>query len=689
MDAKEKYILDDLIGRNSSQFVIPVFQRNYVWGKKDCKRLFDDILNLAEDDSRDRPHFIGALVYRFNRFIEHDMIENVLIDGQQRLTTIIILLKAMKDHLKDDPDYKDLVSEITNVYLINQYAKKEKYKLKLKPNKTDGETFQLLMNDQLDKIDKTSFIYQNYNFFINKLPNLSVEIRVFFSALKRLQGVSVMLGEKDNPQLIFESLNSTGIDLTDVDLIRNYLLMSVDAKSQDEYYENYWIKLEYLLGDNLRDFIRDYLTFFNGVVTSNSKNKVYTAFRIFYEKLNPEIEMFLKDLVVNAEVYNQLINPTYEDKEVRNTLIDYRHLKMGTTFPFLFGILRDYEIKEKITPDELVKIIRLLESYVVRRNIVNLAGGGLTQLMASMYKELKNQYNEDFYVKPYEYVSSYLMNVRTKAYFPKNEEFIREFINRDMYHNRNIRYILSKLESSTNPKERVDFTNLTIEHVLPQKINTSWMRDLGITSKNDEKYDIYKDRIGNLTLTAYNSEMSSKSFNSKKKFILESKISLNQYFKNLNKWDFNQIDKRGEYLSEKATVIWSVPPSNIINIRSTTQVLLLSEEIFDFTGTKPSGIQIKNKKVIENNWSAIFIQSLKHALKENTELFCAIIEKQFNSSTSKSPFARDNKDFRQPVYLKSNLYVETNNNTEKKIEILKDIYNALDYEEEEVILFID
>ena len=260
MEAKEKEILNELISGTKCQFVIPVFQRNYDWRAKDCERLFDDVIELATDKEHpERKHFMGAFVCKFTRFVDTNYNQFTLIDGQQRLTSITLMLKALYDYLGQFGDkYDEVRNEITETYLINKFAKDQTLRLKLKPNQVDNDNYIKLMNDE--PVNPDSTIGRNYNEFKKRIENM-----------QRLEGVVVYLDDSDNPQVIFESLNSTGLELTDVDLIRNYLLMNCKAKEQEQLYKDYWLKIEKLLDKDFLQFIRDYLSFKNGVVTPSTK----------------------------------------------------------------------------------------------------------------------------------------------------------------------------------------------------------------------------------------------------------------------------------------------------------------------------------------------------------------------------------------------------------------------------------
>lgn len=687
MEAKEKEILNELISGTKCQFVIPVFQRNYDWRIKDCNRLFDDIVELAEDKQHhDRKHFMGAFVCKFNKFVDTSFNQYVLIDGQQRLTSITLILKALYDYLESfGEQYEEMRSEINEFYLINKFAKDSNLKLKLKPNQVDNDNFTKLMSNEL--IDSESTIGRNYNEFKKSLSKMKVSIEDFYNAIQRLEGVVVFLDDSDNPQVIFESLNSTGLELTDVDLIRNYLLMNCKAEDQEYLYKEYWLKIEQLLGENFLQFIRDYLSLKNGIVTSSSKNYVYTAFQKFYREENVDKKEFLKNLYYLAQIYSKLININVENKKLSLTLREYVNLDMKTTYPFVFGLLIE-NAENKINNEEMIKILRLLESYLIRRNVCNLAGGGLSQIMASLYNDLKKKHGEKFYNDTYSKIAMALAGISTKAYFPKDDEFIRELCSRDMYHSRNISYILTKIETSEQNKEIIDDSNLTIEHIMPQSLSQEWIKYL---SREDFEnfHNEYVHRIGNLTLTAYNSEMSNKLYKEKKAHIDFSRLILNRYFSDIEDWNNEDcINNRSIVLAESAKKIWPYPKVTNIDDIATESHFLLDDENYDYIGTNPAGIQIKNEKIIESTWSDLFVKVIKFLYESNQDLVKSFIQKINSQCHEKLVFSTNREELRAGVHIYDGIFVETNYNSERKVKILKDLFLHFQYEPDEIIIFI-
>jgi len=658
MEAKEKEILNELLASTKVQYIVPVFQRNYDWKDKECKVLFEDIITLAKDKKNPtRKHFMGAFVYKFNKIIETSFNEHTLIDGQQRLTSISLILKALYDHLDTKSDSnKELKNEIYETYLVNKFAKNSNYKLKLKPNDLDNESYENLMNNPTN-LDNGSNIFRNYINFKNWITEMDVSIIDFYQALQRLEGVAVSLDDDDDPQLIFESLNSTGLELSDVDLIRNFLLMNTKPEFQKDLYINYWLKLEELLKDNFLNFIRDFLSMKNGFVTASSRSKVYETFRHYYNNNfnrneNESLKMFLGDFLIKAKIYNKLLIKSTHKSSLSLALNDYIELEMKTTYPFLLALLikNDQETsKKEVTDESLTNVLRILEAYIIRRNVCNLAGGGLSQLMANLYNALYSEYEDKLFVKLEEFVSKALLSISTKAYFPTDKEFYREFTERDMYGNRNIEFILRKIEKSFQSKELITTENLSIEHVFPQNPSEKLLQDQKINPLEfKEKYGSIVNQIGNLTLTAYNSEMSNKPFNDKKAHIEFSRLSLNIYFKDINKWTLEEIEKRSEFLGKIALKVWPTPEvRNTHDIFKENHYLLDENDDFEYSGTSPKAISINGETILVSSWMNIYEIVLNEIYKLNKNLFISLFTKT-GYVNSEKPLISDN-----PRYLRN------------------------------------
>jgi len=696
VEAKEKEILRELISGNKCQFIIPVFQRNYDWREKDCKKLFNDVISLAKDTKHPtRQHFLGAFVYKFNKIVETQFIEYILIDGQQRLTSVTLMLKALYDHLASYGDkYEELRQEINETYLINKFAKSSSYKLKLKPNEVDNDNYIKLIENE-SGIDTTSTIFRNYASFLSWIEVMDVSVEDFYRALQRLEGVGVQLDDTDNPQLIFESLNSTGLELTDVDLIRNYLLMNCESSKQTFLYKEYWLKLEQILGDNFVLFVRDYISFMNGAVTSGSKNMVYDAFQKYFRSLDQSTEEFLQGFVADAKIYNRLlVAPEKPNTNLNAALIDYIELDMKTTYPFVFGLLKDNEPDaeghQKIDDETLTKLLRVLESYLIRRNVCNLAGGGMSQVMASLYNQLKQSCGEALYTNIVDTVSNALVGITSKAYFPRNEEFVRELTERDMYKNRNIDFILKRLEKMQQGKEVADLDSLSVEHVIPQKLSDDWIKYLGYNKNQlEELQRDYINRIGNLTLTAYNSEMSNKLFAEKKAHIDFSRLVLNQYFKDKENWDKDEIEQRGKVIANLAMKLWPFPKvKGVENLFQEGHFICDDSDDFEFAGTTPNAVKVKDKDFLVTSWQDVFVEVLRCYYNDNKELFVSLFSKPGLISDKRVLISDKKNDIWYGVKFEDDYYIDLYiGGTDRKIKLLKDALALLQADPSDVVVF--
>ena len=449
--------------------------------------------------------------------------------------------------------------------------------------------------------------------------------------------------------------------------------------------------MENILGNNFLSFIRDFLSLKNGVVTSSAKNYVYQAFQKYYNLGNYDKEQFLQSLLKYAKIYNRLYELPTDNKELSVALRDYCELDIKTSYPFVFGLLIDNTPNEqgikKIDDITLAKILRLLESYLIRRNVCNLAGGGLSQIMASLYNDLQKKHGDKLYSDIFNKISSVLASISTKAYFPKDDEFIREFKTRDMYHNRNVAFILRKLETQKQEKEIIDFDKLTIEHIMPQTLSNEWIKYL-----NNQNWEIfhseYVHKIGNLSLTAYNSEMSNKLYEEKKAHIDFSRLTLNKYFENVDNWkDEDVINERAEYLSKMALVIWPYPQVSDIDDIATASHFLLDDEPYEYTGTNPAGIQIRNKNIISASWTELFVDTIRYLGESNEDLLISLLSKK-SGNTEKPVISLIPEELRVPQKITDTYFIETNYNTEKKVKILTELFVELQFEPDEIIIFI-
>lgn len=643
-----------LLKENKSIFNIPVYQRNYEWNKDQVEQFFRDIEGIIRDDYNNG-HFLGTIVFVSNEKQEL-MMERIIIDGQQRITTTVLLLKAIHDSLDEsDNEEKNLKEEIYETYIINKYVD-EKYKLKLKPVEEDMKAYVDLIES--NQTDEDSKIYTNYKLLMDLISNSDYNVQQIYKALSYVQIVYISLDKNsgaENPQLIFESLNSTGLSLTEADLIRNFILMGLEYDDQVELYRKYWINIEkFLTNARISEFVRDYLTMKIGYVPN--RNKVYVTFKKYYFKNNYNSKDILIDLLRYTKYYHWFINLETGIDDIDEWLWRLENMKSTVVYPYLLELFDDYFEKKIITKNELLETMNIINSYLYRRTICNIPTNALNKVFASMAKSVSDLRNRG--KSHIEAVTDYLMSKSGSAIFPRNEQFKKSFIELDIYNRRNklALFTLYNIEKYQH-KEIVELDQLTVEHIMPKTLTPKWYIDLG--RDGDEVHKLYKDTIGNLTITKYNSEMSNKSFEDKKDIYMNSNIKLTRDLTNFEKWDKDSIISRANSLFKIANKIWPLPVDNFINVSQ--ENLIPGEEYsildnIDVTGYKPTALIIDNEKIFISSWKEMLIEMSKFLLEFDRELFYSLLD----NKNFKKLISNDANGVRKAEQLAKDLYIETN-----------------------------
>jgi len=674
---------EEFLSQPKTNFLIPVYQRNYDWLNTQCNEFIKDIEVLARQEKDN--HFLGSVVYikgDDTEALERGLKEYIIIDGQQRITTIMLFLKAIYD-LSQDKWEKE---EIFENFLINKIRGSNK--LKLKPIKNDNEIFEKLLNNiDLDK-NQNSRILINYRLFKNHIENSDINIGKYFQAFRRIWIVYIELDrEKDDPQLIFESINSTGLSLSEADLIRNFILM--DKKHEEQYYlfEEYWSKIEKLLtSEKISSFIRDYLTMKESNIPK--QNEVYISFKRYSLKLNINTEDLLKDLLYYSNIYSKFLYLNDDNKKISKIIKELQDLKVTVAFPYLLNLFSD--LNQNIIDEViLVKSIKLIRDYVFRRLICEYNTNTLNKVFMTLHKELISieNYKDNYY----ECLASILIGKRGTAMFPRDEEFKQYFTTKNIYKFKNKNYLLYSLESFEN-KELVPFSDLTIEHVMPQKLTTKWEIELG--NKSKEVHEKYLHNIGNLTLSGYNSNLSNKSFSDKKEIIKNSGIKLNKYFESLSSWDKEEIEKRAEFLYENiALTIWKFPIiKDSLFIKSEVQEFYTLNDSADVTGTKPKKIKIDNEVLVikKRSWIECFTQFNNYLYNYDTELFESFIFDDDFQGRERRIITNHSELCRKPIKLNDNvnIYIESNLSATAILKYMKLISEKYGLEDDDVIFYV-
>ena len=636
MKASERKITK-LFSESDTVFSIPVYQRDYNWQEKQCQRLFKDILQTGKNE-KVSSYFLGSIVYIHDGIYGVGEKEFHVIDGQQRMTTLTLLFLAIYFKLKGTILAKD-ADKIYNQYVVNPYSEKE-IKLKLLPPEENLYILNKISHNKFNELEafQDRNMLKNYLFFEKELENLSFDdMKHLSNGIEKLIYIDIALEKgKDDPQKIFESLNSTGLDLSQGDLIRNYILMDLERGEQNRIYKEIWIPIENNckvsdgseITSYVSDFIRDYLTLKTEKISS--KPKVFETFKAYYEKENDEK---LEDMKKYSEAYSYIIKPSLEkDRDIQRELDYLKSLDKTVINTFLIGILKDYKdnILEK---DELVNMLILLQSYLWRRYITEKPTNALNKIFQGMYGKISRSGN--YYEN--------LVDVLMAEDFPTDKELESALKLKNVYKDKEkLNYVFKKLENY-NHNELIDFENekITIEHIFPQKPNKAWKENY---SDNElEQMISFKDTISNLTLTGSNSNLSNKAFHEKRDDEVHgyrnSKLYMNKYLGRLEEWNLLSMEARFESLYDDIIKIWKRPEDKATNdMEKITFVLkgkitsgkgrLLSNEKFEILKGTSIVLEVKsdnpstfrrNKNLIEDLIRKNLIEKLedRYVFKEN------------------------------------------------------------------------
>lgn len=552
----------------SRQFIVPIFQRNYSWQKSQYEQLWFDILRASKFKEKQN-HFIGSIVYIDMGTPAGRPQQLLLIDGQQRLTTISILLCAIKDYVQKFNLETKLINlaKIKNQFLYNSdEIDEDRYKLLL--NVQDKETYIKLIDNTIFTVNKPATnIIKCYEFFYERIEDFIKQygqIDEIYAGIFKLSLVSISLDkDSDNPQMIFESMNSTGKDLSQTDLLRNYLLMDLTPEKQTRLYKTYWKPMEELFGEDIYKndvnkfdyFIRDFLTLKSDTGHICKINNVYENFKRYYLDNNCEKFAVLKDLFTYAKYYACIDLLQENDDELKLYWQEFKKLDSHVVYPFLLKLYDDYS-RQILIKEDFKKILQVVISYLWRRAICEIPTNSLSKTFATLYQAVDKDDYVNSIIKAFVFKSSYKR-------FSSDYEVREKLQTKDIYHFRLRKYLLEALENYYH-KEPIDLNtaNYTIEHIMPQNIehNLSWQQMLG--EDWQEVHSLYLHSLGNLTITGYNAEMSNKSFGEKvngESGFKHSHLKLNESIVQCDVWNKKAIQRRTNILTDIILKIWKYP----------------------------------------------------------------------------------------------------------------------------------
>ena len=671
---------------SSKRFVIPVYQRNYDWKIENCKQLYDDLVKIIANNRR--THFFGSVVSVYA--LTRRNTEFLIIDGQQRLTTVSLLLLAMHDLMKKEivvSEDSGLAEKILEDYLIDKHQSQET-RIKLKPVKNDKNAYQKLYDCQDDCIRESNLTI-NYKYFYDRIQKEEITIDELFDAICSLEIIDIKLGEGDNPQLIFESLNSTGLDLSEGDKIRNYILMGLPAKKQEEYYAKYWNRIEECTQYDVSPFMRDYLSVKQGTISS--QKEIYIAFKRFVEQNTFNADELLQELLAYAKRYETLLAGGTNNKELNACIFRLNRLVTTVTRPFFLEVLRLYD-ENKLDIGKVANIFLDTESYLFRRSMCEMKTNLLNKIFLNLHREIKRyDGTEDNYNEKFKYA---LLSKKEGARFPNDDEFINCFSERQVYssNRKNVIYMLERFENFGTIEDKdvyrhCDEGDYSIEHIMPQHLSSLWVNSLGDDS--EQIHETWVHRIANLTLTAYNSNYSNLTFEQKKTMqngYADSGIRMNAYIAQKDRWTLAELEERNQYLMHRALEIWKLPVTDYKPAEKQMESYSLADDDINMRGRSIVRFSYKNMEQPANSWAEMLQKVLQLLYSEDKSIITSLASR--NPEGIAAYFVYDANVFANSAEIGDGIYVSTNSSTQQKLYLLCQVFELYNLDTSDLVFYL-
>lgn len=664
------------------RFAIPVYQRKYDWRQDNCKQLYDDLVKVIK---KGRPnHFFGSVVSEYNPDGYKE--ERVIIDGQQRLTTVSVLLLALYHLLVEGKVVSatnNIQEKIMNEYLIDSYDSSDR-KYKIEPVADDREAYHRLFGNS-DEFITNSNLTINYNYFYNRILLKELTADELLDAIGKLIIINLKLNAEDNAQLIFESLNSTGKDLDEADKIRNYVLMNKKPVQQTTLYKDYWNKVEKNTGENLDLFCRDYLSIKTNTIPS--LNRIYPAFKEYAEEKELESEIILPDFLEYSKHYKTLLNGMPGNKTISGCIIRLNKLETSVVRPFLLEVL---SLKEKgqLTIEDVESIFTDTESYIFRRLICGLPTNALNKIFLTMNKDIiRLDGTTNDYAKKYKYV---LSNKKESGRCPDDKDFVENLQIKNIYNMqaKNKAYIFERFENSGTKEDKDIYKHIedgtySIEHIMPQHLTDSWIKSLG--DDYAEIHETWLHRLANLTLTAYNSKYSNETFHNKKTMengFLQSGLKMNQRIAQKEKWGLDELKERNTELAKEAVKIWQYPNTDYVAPVKEMDVVGLDDE-FDFTGRQIAKFSYLGNEQPVESWIDMYERVVRMLHNNDKSILTKLAEDPECIFVSNSSSL-----LRDPVEIEPGLFLEKHGNNSTKISRLTKLFALYGVSENSLLFFL-
>ena len=672
------------------RFVIPVYQRKYDWKYDNCRQLYEDLKKIVVDGRES--HFFGSIVSAV--VPKGSKIEYHIIDGQQRLTTITLLLLAIRNLIaqgKITTTEGRLDEQISQRFLISPWADEDD-RIKLRPVKSDSEALAKLFGDEED-YDRSSNLTTNYQFFCDMVLREEIPVADLYAAVGKLEIISITLDQGDNAQLIFESLNSTGLALTEGDKIRNYVLMGLPAQNQSKYYDTYWAKIEHCTGNDVSGFVRDYLSIKEQIIPSI--NTVYRAFKDYAEKVSLPIDTLLADLLRYARFYEKLLvcKSGLKEQKLDDCLYRLKRLEIVVTRPFLMEVLRLNQ-DGKLTAKDVLQIFLITENYLFRRNICEVPTNALNKIFLTLNREILRYDNTaDHYVAKFIYA---LLSKKESGRFPDDAEFTGALATKQVYQMRGKykAYLFERFENYGTIETKDVYTHLdnnvyTIEHIMPQHLTPAWIECLGVNA--GDIHGMWLHRLANLTLTGYNPNLSNKSFaekrDAKEGGYKVSGLKLNQKIATQSSWGLAELEKRNAEMLVLAVEIWAYPSTDFVPAAKEFDSCTLDDENTELTGRDIVKYTFLNAEQPASSWADMFEHIVKFLHNKDKSILTSLAYS--SKTTDLAVYVSNSQDgLRSALQIDENIYFEKNTSTALKMSILRRLFALYGADPMDLVFFL-
>lgn len=671
---------------SDKRFVIPVYQRNYDWRLENCKQLYDDLVKVIKKERK--AHFFGSIVSvhsdgAFNEF--------QIIDGQQRLTTISLLFLAMYNLIKAGvvvPKRGNLADMIYETYLIDKWQEDET-RIKLKPIKDDRKAFGMLFCEDDCHIPQSNLTI-NYDFFCEQIKKERITVDELYTAITRLEIINITLNQDDDPQLIFESLNSTGLALSEGDKIRNFILMGLPTKEQNDCYENYWNKIEICTGYDVSAFIRDYLSVKQQAIPAMSK--VYLTFKAYVEEAELETQTLLEDMRDYAKRYEILLKGKTADAQLNACIYRMNRLETTITRPFFLEVLRMQE-KGAVTLSEVREIFQYTENYLFRRMICDLPTNALNKIFLMLHREIvRYDGTENDYVEKFKYA---ILAKNERGSFPRDDAFAEALSRKQVYqmNSKNKIYIFERLENAGTLEDKdiyrhCDAGTYSIEHIMPQHLTPAWAEALG--ENYEQIHEEWLHRLANLTLTAYNSKYSNNNFEDKRdreNGFSESGLRINAWIAKQSKWTLAEMEARNDWLLEKSLLIWPIPRTSYQPAEKQLDCYTLEDDV-DLSGRELIRFEYRNVPQPVNSWLEMQERILKILHDEDKSVLSKLAHTRGENNELECYVSDNPTQLRKALQIDDDIYLERNTSTSTKIVMLRKFFRAYGANPEDLVFYL-